>query len=284
MPVINNKQSGFTLVEMSIVLVIIGLIVSGVLVGQDLVKNAQVRSTIQQIEGYNAAVNTFAGKYNCMPGDCAKAAVLIPNLSNLAGGTVGGAPVFTPNGNGRLDDVVATPAAGVVTAGFQQELKAFWEHLSKASMVNGNFLATAAAAVSASGANFPIAKLKKGGIIAASEGTDNLWVVGVDTASAGINAAATWIPAGTSGKIAPLEAFGIDSKMDDGIANTGVIQVATASTAASFTRIGTTASNTTAGSETCWNWNGVAPAATTPVDYQVTAERDICAITIRIQN
>ncbi len=60
---------GFTLIELSIVLVIIGLIVGGVLVGQDLIRAAGVRSTISQIEKYQTAVNTFRGKYGYLPGD-----------------------------------------------------------------------------------------------------------------------------------------------------------------------------------------------------------------------
>src|SRR5471030_1667850 len=64
-----KSERGFTLIELSIVLVIIGLIVGGVLVGQDLIRAAEVRATIAQIEKYNTAVNTFRGKYNALPGD-----------------------------------------------------------------------------------------------------------------------------------------------------------------------------------------------------------------------
>ncbi len=54
-------------------LVIIGLIVGGVLVGQDLIKAAQARATITQIEKYHTAVNTFRGKYGELPGDISAA-------------------------------------------------------------------------------------------------------------------------------------------------------------------------------------------------------------------
>jgi prepilin-type N-terminal cleavage/methylation domain-containing protein len=60
---------GFTLIELSIVLVIIGLIVGGVLAGQDLIRLAAVRATISQIEKFNLATNTFKGKYGQLPGD-----------------------------------------------------------------------------------------------------------------------------------------------------------------------------------------------------------------------
>lgn len=62
-------RSGFTLVELSIVLVIIGLVAGGVLVGRDLIAAATIRSTISQIEKYKTAVNTFRGKYGYLPGD-----------------------------------------------------------------------------------------------------------------------------------------------------------------------------------------------------------------------
>ena len=52
-------KKGFTLIEMSIVLVIIGLIIGGVLLGRDLISAAAVRAQIAQIEKYNAAVNTL---------------------------------------------------------------------------------------------------------------------------------------------------------------------------------------------------------------------------------
>jgi prepilin-type N-terminal cleavage/methylation domain-containing protein len=74
--VARQRAAGFTLIELSIVLVIIGLIVGGVLVGQDLIKYAQIRATITQIEKLNTAVNTFQLKYNALPGD-------IPNAGQL---------------------------------------------------------------------------------------------------------------------------------------------------------------------------------------------------------
>src|ERR1700691_4838931 len=72
------SQSGFTLIELSIVLVIIGLVVGGVLVGQDLIRAAEVRATISQIEKYNTAARTFYGKYGYLPGD-----IKDPDASNF---------------------------------------------------------------------------------------------------------------------------------------------------------------------------------------------------------
>jgi type II secretory pathway pseudopilin PulG len=64
-----GQSGGFTLIELSIMLVIIGLIIGGVLVGQSLISAATVRAQITQIEKYNTAANTFYGKYGYLPGD-----------------------------------------------------------------------------------------------------------------------------------------------------------------------------------------------------------------------
>ena len=60
---------GFTLIELSIVLIIIGLITGGILVGRDLVHAAEIRATISQEQRYNTAVNTFKLQYGYLPGD-----------------------------------------------------------------------------------------------------------------------------------------------------------------------------------------------------------------------
>ena len=66
-----RRRAAFTLVELAIVLVIIGLITGGIIVGQALIETAKYRQQARQIETINAAVNTFKLKYGCLPGDCA---------------------------------------------------------------------------------------------------------------------------------------------------------------------------------------------------------------------
>ncbi len=65
----NIRNQGFTLIELSIVLVIIGLIVGGVLVGRDLILSAKIRGAIGEIERINTSVYTFKNKYAALPGD-----------------------------------------------------------------------------------------------------------------------------------------------------------------------------------------------------------------------
>ena len=62
-------QAGFTLIELSIVLVIIGLIVGGILVGQDLIAAASIRAQASQLQQFSSAFRTFQGKYGYLPGD-----------------------------------------------------------------------------------------------------------------------------------------------------------------------------------------------------------------------
>src|SRR5262249_9059877 len=92
-----QSPDGFTLVELSIVLVIIGLITGGILVGRDLIHAAEIRSTVAQEEKLNVAAQTFRTKYNCLAGDCADAATfgfdVCPALSFG----------YSGNGNGVLD-------------------------------------------------------------------------------------------------------------------------------------------------------------------------------------
>lgn len=64
-----KSNRAFTLIELSIVLVIIGLFAGGVLVGRDLIAASQIRAQISQIEKYRTAVNTFKTKYSFLPGD-----------------------------------------------------------------------------------------------------------------------------------------------------------------------------------------------------------------------
>ncbi|MBV2234391.1 MAG: prepilin-type N-terminal cleavage/methylation domain-containing protein, partial [Sterolibacterium sp.] len=63
------RQSGFTLVEIAIVLVIIGLLLGGVLKGQEMVENSRVKNAINEMNGVAAAYNSYLDRYRRLPGD-----------------------------------------------------------------------------------------------------------------------------------------------------------------------------------------------------------------------
>ena len=110
------KQQGFTLVEIAIVLVIIGLLLGGVLKGQEMIKSAKVKSQMQQVDGISAAFNTYQDKYGALPGDDANAA------SNT------GVAVTNGDGSGAYSAV----------EGDQR----IWEHLEAANLLAGYTPAT----------------------------------------------------------------------------------------------------------------------------------------------
>ena len=116
-----NRQQGFTLVEMAIVLVIIGLLLGGILKGQELITSARVRNIADQNSGVQAAYYGFIDRYRQVPGDWgqANATQSIPDV------TTGG------NADGRLN-------TGTGTA--WDEGLALWEHLSKSGFIQGNYI------------------------------------------------------------------------------------------------------------------------------------------------
>jgi prepilin-type N-terminal cleavage/methylation domain-containing protein len=224
------SQQGFTLIELSIVLVIIGLIVGGVLVGRDMIHAAAVRAQVAQIEKYNAAVNTFRAKYNALPGD------MIPTVAASYG-------IFTmlnPLGlaglgdnNGLIEDGLGSPfvfcGSGNINANhFCGELPIFWRHLTDSNLVDGQLGVTSISLPTVDSGitggtvinvaqSIPPAKIGRGMFVTVMSGRganyfDLLPVVTINAAGA--------YTIGTAG-MTPIEAQNIDAKIDDGQPETG---------------------------------------------------------------
>lgn len=114
-------RCGFTLIEVAIVLVIVGILLAGIIKGQELMTGARVRSIIQQHDGVRTAYLGFIDRFRQPPGDYAAAAANITGVSTACGaaGNPGGG-----DGDSRIE-----------TAGGEYILA--WEHLSKAGFLNG---------------------------------------------------------------------------------------------------------------------------------------------------
>lgn len=194
-----ETQKGFTLIELSIVMVIIGLIIGGILVGQDLIHGAQVRSLISQIEKYNTGVNAFTLKYNAIPGDFNQAANYITNAVN-------------GDGNGLIS--TGTPSAAPAAISSTTEYQNFWQQLSVLNLIEGSFDGSNTAVNI--GKNFPGTKAGKGGIIAyAYTDSINYYHLGL--------AASTTTTIATSNTLSADDAYNIDKKIDDGFPLTGIV-------------------------------------------------------------
>lgn len=112
-----NKSRGFTLIEISIVLVIIGLLLGAILLRSgSVIGNTKATSTISLIKDLSGAVADFKNRYHYLPGDMPKAADDIPSVSEICN-------IVTSEkiGNGLIDDTTAEKpcvAEHLVLAGF----------------------------------------------------------------------------------------------------------------------------------------------------------------------
>ena len=120
------RQSGFTLVEIAIVLVIVGLLLAGVLKGQELIESSRTRAAAAELNSISAANNAYVDRFRRAPGDDGPLATLTGRGGPWASVTVGG------NADGIL---VSTGAAVFVPAA---ESLAFWQSLKAAGFITGN--------------------------------------------------------------------------------------------------------------------------------------------------
>ncbi len=244
-----NNLSAFTLVELAIVLVIVGLLVGGVLQGQELIHQARLRSVISDIRSFEAAVTTFRLKYNELPGDIRRGAAYGVNCpADTTCGAAGDNTAHTDcdvdadgadgdgNGNGTLEG--STCIAYIEF--YSGEIANFWVHLANTLLVKGGYHQTdncdEDTCGNVAGVNFP--ELSVGhGIVAASSGQGLQWVLGVSPNNG-------WTFSGLGGlegasimgdQFVPEDAFGLDSKMDDGRPNTGIVKAVSIYTSATGT-------------------------------------------------
>ncbi len=205
-----RSEKGFTLVELAIVMIIIGLLIGGVLKGQELIANAQVTSTIAQIKSFDAAVSTFRDQYSALPGDMLRPDERLSGCDAAPCNTAG-------DGSGRID----VPGDPGTAPGDDEEGTIAFLHLSAADLITG--IQSDGTAVY--GEALPEADIGGGYWIGfSSDGTAG----GIDTLRPGhyLTMSGTVDNVGAdTGSMNPSQAARLDRKIDDGTSNTGDVQV-----------------------------------------------------------
>jgi prepilin-type N-terminal cleavage/methylation domain-containing protein len=121
-----KRRQGFTLVEIAIVLVIIGLLLGGILKGQEMITQAKIKNVIADFSGVSAAYHGYQDRYRAVPGDD-------PN----AAGRWTNAPVaISGDGNGIVAGTYNNACPAVF--GPAPESCMWWDHLRRAGFVSGN--------------------------------------------------------------------------------------------------------------------------------------------------
>lgn len=217
-------QKAFSLVELSIVLVILGLLVGGILAGQSLIRASELRSVGTQYLGFKTATAAFKDKYLSIPGDMANATAFW-GAADGSTGTTGACKTIdstgitaTCNGNG----------AGTISTSLSYTLEGFrfWQHLTNAGLIEGTFsgIADGSTNNAASSKNSPSSKLRNG-----------IWFV--STLAANGNSSVFDGNYGNSYELGgyyvdsdprsslllPEDAWNLDTKLDDGKPAQGII-------------------------------------------------------------
>jgi prepilin-type N-terminal cleavage/methylation domain-containing protein len=260
----HSLRTGFTLIELSIVLVIIGLIVGGIMVGRDLIEAARIRNQVKQLETISSALSTFKLKYNAIPGDFAKNAAAF------------GLP-YQPVVNTGADNGFINDGNGLITMhGTAPEPVVFFRQLVSAGLLPDQPLK----GTNATGANcyfypqsnppsyyYSMNLNPRMGMIAAMVNGNTHLFLGISEC-----AQLYFIGVSPTGVMTPGQAGAIDQKMDDGVPSTGAI-IAHEYTNASNQWINGTP-DTTAGK--CVT---TAAAAT----YNVGSSTNWCVLLVRLQ-
>jgi prepilin-type N-terminal cleavage/methylation domain-containing protein len=219
-------KQAFSLVELSIVLVILGLLIGGILSGQSLIRASELRSVVNDMSRYQTAMMTFRDKYFGLPGDITNATKFWgeDTASSCTNSPVAGDRVSkqaTCNGNG--DGMIEMPS---------NELFRVWQQLANAGLIEGSYngvTGTNAYHHYEPGINTPPLRLGR------ATGVSFFWMGAI-----GASAPAPWLFEGNYANslmyggcggmfecidpfLKPEEAWNIDTKLDDGKPGLGTI-------------------------------------------------------------
>jgi len=244
----SSKQEAFSLIELSIVILIIGLLISGILGGYQLIKAATLRAIMTEARGYAVMSSAFYAKYNTLPGDYPDTLGITPLATAVATTDKG-------NGNGIIEYVNASSnAEGLVAIKHLiqdggLDASAFSTYTHAAAVPTYAAAATVPALVV--GTILPRGKAKNSGwffdnYLSTTAGADNKTinmailsgggaVSAAVTASTALPYASAWSATPVTPVLVPQDAKSIDTKMDDGKPGTGSIRMVASKNSAGST-------------------------------------------------
>ncbi len=203
----HRSRAGFTIIELSIVVVILGLLTGGILMGQSLIRGAEIKSVISDFQKYQSAAKQFRDQYNALPGDMANANSVWPTA-------------VSGDGNGAIASTAA--AAASPGEGWQ-----FWSQLVLAGFIQGNYSGLSATSTwdDSIGVNTPASRITGAGwrVHSSSTAPNPLYYFSGNYGNY-FN-----FGGGCSGCsndhviLKPDEAWSIDTKIDDGVPGTGKV-------------------------------------------------------------
>jgi len=239
------RKIGFTLIELSIVLVIIGLLAAGTLVGRDLIRAAELRAVISEVDKFKSAVNTFRSKYGCIPGDCPNATDFWPEdvgCPFTVGNLIPKVETCNGKGAGKINDYIGIgyydPGSGSYY-NHPQEMFRFWQQLANAGLIpgiysgahvdGGPFTESAVigidlpAAKAINGAGWLIHFWENNSYAAYDSHYANKNYLSLVVGDSGVGQTFYPMGGGYLGALNPQDAYSIDAKADDGIPYSGTI-------------------------------------------------------------
>ena len=212
-------KHAFSLVELSIVLVILGLLTGGILAGQSLIRASELRSVSADAARYKAAAMTFRDKYFAVPGEMTNATKFWGQSTVCSGASANG--TCDGNANGMLEY-----AAGVSQTG---EIYQFWRQLALAGLIEGTYTGVAGTGTGyhdVIGSNVPRSRVGTAGFsvhYSDLSGASHPFYFSTNNGNYLLFGAAQLSGYTDSSAIKPEEAWNIDTKMDDGKPGSGAV-------------------------------------------------------------
>lgn len=208
---ISKNQTGFSVLEISMVLVIISLLVAASMVVADFLKSSRIDGQIIVLQKYDTSVATFVNKYNYLPGDM-PSSVMASYSFNFDNDNAGG----SPNSNGLIDSSlnIAGDYGHVVP-----EVNHFFTNMVDAEIVQGLNFVSANNEYLYFGGNIPFTADDENGIIPVSFNSKLYWFLGLTTDKddeATITTSANFGDYATGYHLSPKEALAFDTKYDNG--------------------------------------------------------------------